>query len=220
MSTLSLEDARRIFGRDLIEPTPLAAILGLELDPEWTKGPIPLSADVAAAGHDAGCLLLFRHDTLADGTPLSLGTLLDRTVKAAHPAIRFRGEEPWFADDTRICAETPERGWALATPQPWPGTSNQTYEKAGGVLQARAAGAPWRRRRSVEIALDCFAVFAARGERLLEHAWDWSSTQSSDGGLVNVGGFSGDGLDVLSYSRAVKHGALGVCPTLVGHSRR
>ena len=61
----------------------------------------------------------------------------------------------------------------------------------------------------------CLAVAAVRRSRLLEAAWDWSSTPSADGGLLNVGGFTEAGLDVLAYSKAVKHGALGICPTLV-----
>ncbi len=55
---------------------------------------------------------------------------------------------------------------------------------------------------------------------LLADRWDWSSTSSNDGGLVNVGAFGEKGLDVLSYSKAVKHGALGICPTLVVPARR
>ena len=42
---------------------------------------------------------------------------------------------------------------------------------------------------------------------------------TADGGLLNVGGYTDAGLDVLTYSKAVKHGALGICPSLVRAER-
>ena len=116
-------------------------------------------------------------------------------------------------------ADALEAGWALVAKEPWRETLNQSYgrgQDAAAAPRGRAAVAPPPRsgdrvRRA--------RLRAARGTRLLEDRWDWSSTQSHDGGLVNVGRFGDTGLDVLSYSKAVKHGALGICPTLVGTAR-
>ena len=117
-------------------------------------------------------------------------------------------------------ASTAEPGWVLVAKEPWRETLNLVYDRAEAALEQRAGSDPWRRRRAAEIAFDTLAYAAARGRHLLADRWDWSSTSSNDGGLVNVGAFGEKGLDVLSYSKAVKHGALGICPTLVVPARR
>jgi len=70
-----------------------------------------------------------------------------------------------------------------------------------------------RRRRAVEAVYDTVLSFAARGQRRLVKTWDWTSSVTLDGGIVNVGGFGERGLQILAFSPAVRHGALGVCPT-------
>jgi hypothetical protein len=47
--------------------------------------------------------------------------------------------------------------------------------------------------------------------------WDWSSSRTIDGGFLNLGRFNDAGMQVFSYSRAVRHGQLGVCPTRDPH---
>jgi hypothetical protein len=65
----------------------------------------------------------------------------------------------------------------------------------------------------VEGVYDTLLCFLARKVRLLEHSWDWSRSATLDGGYLNVGGFGATGMQILSFSRAIRHGRLGVCPT-------
>lgn len=216
MSNLSHDDARRLFGADLIDSEALRALLGGDVA---GVPAIPFARDVAITARESGCLLVYRPATLLDGTPITLAALATLTRGRSDGRAGFAGDEPWFVDDATVNADAVEAGWALVAKEPWRETVNQNYGRGQDALRSRAGALPWRRRRAPEIAFDVLAYAAARGTRLLEDRWDWSSTQSHDGGLVNVGRFGDAGLDVLSYSKAVKHGALGICPTLVGTAR-
>jgi hypothetical protein len=216
MTTLSLDEARSLFGDDLLDAAAIHALLGehAENNPE-----IPFSREVATAAKVAGCMLVLRPQSLPGVGPVTLAGLAELCAKRDGFAA-FASEDPWFADDSAVNAITAEPGWALVAKEPWRETLNLVYERAEGALKRRAGSDPWRRRRAAEIAFDTLAYAAARGNHLLADRWDWSSTPSHDGGLVNVGSFGEKGLDVLSYSKAVKHGALGICPTLVVPARR
>ncbi|MBM4243423.1 MAG: hypothetical protein FJ148_06350 [Deltaproteobacteria bacterium] len=216
MTTLSLDEARSLFGDDLLDPEAVRALLGVR--PE-SAPQIRFSREVATAAKTAGCMLVLRPQSLPGGSPVTLGGLAEFCAQRDGFAA-FASDDPWFADDATVNAIAAEPGWALVAKEPWRETLNLVYERADEVLGRRAAAEPWRRRRAAEIAFDTLVYAAARGQRLLAERWDWSSTPSHDGGLVNVGAFGDKGLDVLSYSKAVKHGALGICPTLVGAARR
>ena len=219
---LSLHEARELFGADFFGPDVVARALGETPAPRdgasESTAP-PFSRADAEAARKAGGFLIHRPATLAGGAALTLAVLHQRcNGSSAAAAMRFRSDDPWFLGQAFAESETPEAGWALAIKEPWRATLNQTYDRASEALAdfpGGAAATPWRRRRAVEIVLDCLVVAAVRGERLLSNAWDWSSSSAADGGLINVGGFGAGGLEVLSYSKAVKHGALGICPTLV-----
>jgi len=208
MASLSLADARRLFGARLLGPERMARTLGTLPAP-----PESLSIDAALATRlaEEGCSLVWRASATADGRPVTLARLHEAT--AADRSRGFKGEEPWFVDLPFASQETPETGWAVFARAPWPETLNRTFGPGDEALRARAGSLGWRRRRAVEIAFDCFAALDG-GDRLLERAWDWSGTASTDGGLLTLGGFGPQGLEVIAYSRAVKHDALGICPTL------
>lgn len=211
MSLLSLDAARDLFGPNLVEPEALADFLGGRIEAHDLR----LDAAVAEEAHRLGCLLLYRPERLPAGPALTLSNLFERLAALDRPNLRFRSDDPWFVRDPSAGGECIEGGWALVSRDPWPETCNQTYDAASRAISRRAAGRPWRRRRAVEAAFDTLAFQHARGVRLLAESFDWTGTESSDGGLVNVGGFDASGLDVLAYSRPVKHGWLGSCPTLV-----
>jgi len=216
MTNLSHDEAKRLFGADLIDPEALAALLGGDV----VQAPaIPFPREVAEEAQRAGCMLLYRPAALADGRALSLATLAEIGAGRSDGLVAFAGDDPWFVSDATANADAPEAGWALVAKEPWPETLNQIYVRGEAALRRRAGALPWRRRRAPEIVLDALAYAAARGSRLLTDKWDWSSSSSHDGGLINIGCFTKSGLDVLTYSKAVKHGALGICPTLVGHAR-
>jgi hypothetical protein len=212
MSSITAAEARRLLGDRFLAPESAASLLGATAGPPGGST-LPFSADELSEAAEQGCYLLYRPDRDATGKPITLVHLLDLAARAEIPG--FRGDDPWFVDRPFAASESVQPGWALFPAEPWRETLNSTYERADAAISRRAAGVPWRRRRAVEIAFDCFAVATARERRLLERAWDWSSTAGEDGGLLNLGGYTPAGLDVLSYSRAVKHGALGACPTLV-----
>ncbi|MBY0274402.1 hypothetical protein K2Z84_03600 [Candidatus Binatia bacterium] len=216
MSTISLDEARSLFGDDLLDADAVRVLLGAyaEKTPE-----IPFSREIATAAKADGCLLVLRPQSLPGVGPVTLAGLRELCAKR-DGLVAFAGEDPWFVDDEAVNAVTAEPGWALVAKEPWRETLNLVYDRAEDALRRRAGELPWRRRRAAEIAFDTLAYLAARGKRLLGERWDWSSTHSHDGALVNVGGFGDKGLDVLSYSKAVKHGALGICPTLVEPVRR
>lgn len=209
MGSLSLADARRIFGARFLGPERVAGVLGTLPDAPES---VPIGEEEATRLAREGFALVWRTATTGDGRPVTLSLLHERT--AADRSRGFKGEEPWFVDLPFASTETPDTGWALFSVTPWAETLNRTYLAGEESLRARAGAMPWRRRRAVEIAYDCF-VAATTGERLLERTWDWSGTPSTDGGLLTLGGFGTSGIDVIAYSRAVKHDALGICPTRV-----
>lgn len=220
---LDLARARELFGADLITPERVAEAIGEAIDAPGNRTErieLPIGPADLQAARRSGALLIYRPARLKSGAAITLSSLHERFMaRGEPPAPRFRSDDPWFGSESFASTESPEEGWALVTSEPWRSTLNVTYDHASFVIDQAArrdGGASWRRRRAVEIAFDCLVVAVANRVRLLASTWDWSSTAAADGGLVNVGGFSDRGLDVLSYSKAVKHGALGVCPTLVG----
>ena len=68
-------------------------------------------------------------------------------------------------------------------------------------------------RNAIEMVYDTIVFEKIRKEQLLSKIWDWSSTVTIDGGNLNVGGAGESGLQILSFSTAIKHGGLGICPT-------
>lgn len=216
MSTISLDEARSLFGDDLLDADAVRSLLGTypEQAPE-----IPFSRELATAARADGCMLVLRPQSLPGVGPVTLAGLRELCANR-DGFVAFAGEDPWFVDDEAVNAVAAEPGWALVAKEPWRETLNLVYDRADVALRRRAAGQPWRRRRAAEIAFDTLVYAVARGKRLLGDRWDWSSTHSHDGAFVNVGAFGDKGLDVLSYSKAVKHGALGICPTLVEPARR
>jgi hypothetical protein len=209
--SLALDAAHRIFGDDLLDPAALREFLGDA--PELRE--LRLDTDLAESARSDGCLLLYRPANLPGGRPLTLPALFERIAALARPDLQFRGSDPWFLRDPLLLGETPEEGWALIARDPWAETLNSTYDEATRVLERRAAGRPWRRRRAVEAVFDTLAFAHVRGIALLSKGFDWTTTPSADGGLVTVGGFGAGVLDVVAYSAPVKHGWLGSVPTLV-----
>jgi hypothetical protein len=113
--------------------------------------------------------------------------------------------EPLAATDT--CTF----GWALVRKEILDETRNLAYDEQDEVVTRHRVDV--RRRTAVEAVYDTLLHFGARHARLLETTWDWTKSRTVDGGYLNVGGFGSTGLQILSFSRAVRHAALGVCPT-------
>lgn len=158
------------------------------------------------------------------GKPLTIALLIERFPQAFDnrflEKVGYQLKEEWgILREPLAHSETPQPGWAIVTARPLPRTLNRNYDEQTNLLDEWAS--PWtqdgwsvRRRRAVEIVYDLIVYWAVRGQRLLERQWDWSSSHTVDRGILNVGGFGARGMQILSYSAAVRHGALGVCPTL------
>jgi len=108
-------------------------------------------------------------------------------------------------------------GWSLVAKDILESTRNLSYDEQGPCLKDYAATLQVppesiRRRTATEAVFDTIVAFAAQGQRLLENTWDWTTSETVDLGYLNVGGFGSKGMQILSFSGAVRHGALGICP--------
>lgn len=216
----SLEEARAILGDDVLGPQEVtAAFQGV------TKTDVPLhfTSDQLHAARRANEMLLLRVAHLSDNTALTLIELVHRFPDAFDQRLLrqagYQLKDDWGIELEPLAAtDTCAVGWALVRKQILDDSRNLAYEEQDAVLRRYAetlgiAASVLRRRTAVEAVYDTLLYFATRGGRLLEDTWDWSSSRTIDGGYLNVGGFGGNGMQILSYSTAVRHGGLGVCPT-------
>ena len=88
--------------------------------------------------------------------------------------------------------------------EPLPATLNRGYRDQDDVLAALGPESPGvpRRRSAVEIAWDTLLWQRARDERLLATSWDWSRSESTDGGFAALGEFGDTGPRASSPTRA------------------
>lgn len=221
MTTIGLEEARRILGDRVLGPEEIVAALGG--DPLAALAPserevaarIPYDTAVLEAAKVEDCMLVLRVTQDADG-PLTIMRLDERFAggidPCAHTGVGYELRDEWtigaqpFAT-TEHCAP----GWTLVRRTPLPATVNKTRQAQEAVLPARSPSSPPSRRSAVEIVYDTLLWHHARGERLLGDAWDWSRSASTDGGFAAVGNFDDAGLRIVAYSPAVRFGTLGVC---------
>lgn len=217
-----IEEAREILGDDLIAPAEVRQALGGDVA---DAGEIPFSAAELAAAREVGDLLVARTATLG-GSALTIAALAERQPRCFDARLlrssgyALKNEwgillEPLAERD--VCAS----GWALVTADVLPPTRNLSHPEQEEAIrrhleQRRLAGSGARRRTAVEAVYDTVVCFAVRQRRLLERTWDWTSTPTEDGGLLQVGGFGARGMQVLAYSRGNRHGALGACLTRQG----
>jgi len=220
---IDLETARRILGDAVVGPTEVGDVLGLE-------GPvpaIPYSAAELEAAAGAGEMLLLRVERAA-GQPLTLLRLIERFPRAFDQKfltqMGYQLKEEWGIEREPLAnRDTCRPGWMLVRQRVLDEARNLPYEDQGETLiqYARRLGLPPGavcRRQAVEIVYDLVLYHEARAERLLAESWDWSASRTLDGGYLNVGGFGTNGMQILCYSTAVRHGALGVCPSRLAQS--
>jgi hypothetical protein len=217
---LDLTIARRLLGTDVLGPEEVMQAFGVRSTPP----PIPYSATELEAAASNGQALILRIDKDTDG-PLTLLRLIERFPEAFDAALLrktgYQLKDDWgITLEPLASRETAAPGWALVHKEIVETTRNRTYEEQEEALveYASARGWPadgWRRRSAAEIVYDVLLTFNARGVRSLARTWDWSASRTIDAGCLNVGGFGSKGMQILSYSPAVRHGALGVCPVRV-----
>jgi len=219
LAAIDVETARRILGDAVLGPVEVGDIFGLD----GAVPPIPYSPAELEAAASTGDELLVLRTQRAAGKPLTLLQLIECAPNAFDQRflrkMGYQLKEEWGIELEPLAkSETSAPGWMLVRKEILDGTRNLPYEEQTEQLRryARSLGIrepAIRRRSAVETAYDLVLYRAARGERLLADTWDWSASRTLDGGYLNVGGFGPDGMQVLSYSTAVRHGALGVCPS-------
>lgn len=168
--------------------------------------------------HDAGEMLIWR-TAEGSGTALTITELIRRQpalfeTRFLHK-MGYQLKDEWGIElEPSASTETCSPGWDIVRKEVLKQSLNVTYEEQDRFLAdyAKQRAVTVRRRSAVEIVYDVLVLWLCHNQRLLERTWDWSSTRTLDGGYLNVGGFGKDGLQIFSYSRAVRHGALGVCP--------
>ena len=223
-SETSLVEARTLFGSDLVGPEEVGRIL--DADPlvlarsrPGLLTSIPYPLPVLTAAHARGEFLIFRvpTDGLAPLTILRLhercpGMIQERLMKGVGYQLR---DEWTLRQEPFAHTETCQLEWRLVQATPLPDTYNQSYLSQNEALERYASSiglaGSLGRRTAVEAVYDTVLLDRARGIRLLERAWDWTSTATTDGAYVAVGEFAPEGMHVIGYSRAVRFGALGAC---------
>jgi len=216
----TVEEARAILGENVLGPQEVTAAFGRA---PKTIVPIEFTRDDLQAARAAGEMLVLRVAHLTDHTALTVMQMLHRFPDAFDKRllrqVGYQLKDDWGIELEPLAAtETCAVEWALVRTQVLDDSRNLAYEEQAAVLQryAETLHVPAnrvRRRTAVEAVYDTILYSAARGARLLENTWDWTSSRTIDGGYLNVGGFGSSGMQVLSYSTAVRHGGLGVCPT-------
>ena len=222
MSGITIEDAKRIFGADMLGLADVEAVFGGGVGSSTREQPEPIAKppferDTLMRAADEGMMLVLRTPGAASGERLTIASLAAR-----FPGATPTDSQPWFARERFANDDVCALGWAVVDKDPRSETRNLSYVEQDAALARRSErlGFALRRRTAVEIVYDTLLYAASRGERLLETDWDWSSTMTLDGGVVTAGQFDEAGLRLLAYSKAVRFDSLGVCGTFDASGRR
>jgi hypothetical protein len=222
MSGITIGDAKRIFGADMLGLADVEAVFGGGVASSTREQPepigkLPFERDTLMRAADEGMMLVFRTPGAAPGERLTIASLAAR-----FPGATPTDPRPWFARERFANDDVCALGWAVVDKDPRSETRTLSYDEQDAALARRSErlGFALRRRTAVEIVYDTLLYAAARGERLLETDWDWSSTMTLDGGVVTAGQFDDAGLRLLAYSKAVRFDSLGVCGTFDASGRR
>jgi hypothetical protein len=215
---LSLDEARSILGDDVLGPEEVSHAFGGA--PPALEIPIPFTRAALINARQRDAMLVLRTAGDDQGRALTIVHLLERCPQAFDAKLLrkagYQLKDEWgIALEPRAASDICDSGWALVRKEVLADTCNLAYDEQEAAVRrfADALGAPARRRTAVEVVYDTLLCFLARKVRLLEHSWDWSNSVTLDGGYLNIGGFSPTGMQILSFSRAIRHGRLGVCPT-------
>lgn len=224
MTATPLGEARALFGNDVLGPEEIARVLDADPARLAAANPrllseVPYDLATLRAARDRRELLVFRVPTDADG-PLTLMRLVARFPDAIQSklmkGVGYLLKDEWTLDQEPFAhSATCHLEWRLVHREPIPATLNLSYElqETAFARYAEQLGLDGRlhRRSAIEMVCDTVLFQRVRGTRLLEHAYDWSDTQTLDGGYVTAGEFTAGGLHVIGYSRAVRFGTLGIC---------
>ena len=220
----SLIQARAIFGADLVGPEEIGRTL--DTDPAMLAqarpdvlASVPYALPALEAAHARGELLILRVPSDGSG-PLTIlrlnerfpGVIQERLMKGVGYQLR---DEWTLRQEPFAHKETCRLEWRLVQGAPLEETCNLSYAAQDEAMEryASAIGLVGRltRRSAVEATYDAVLLARAKGTRVLERSWDWTSTATTDGAYVAVGDFAPEGMHLVGYSRAVRFGTLGAC---------
>lgn len=223
---VSLSLARELLGVDLLSLDDVAPALhlgveGLPADVRLAAASLPFAESdlkAARANHE---MLVFRLGTEGE-RPLTILRLLELFPQSFDPQpltkVGYALRDEWgISLEPLAKADTCRPGWHLVRKDPLPESCNLSYYEQDAVLEEfgkEHRGA--RRRTAVEAAFDTVLYEVCRRQRLLATAYDWTSSRTVDGGYLYVGGTQPNGLTLVGFSAAVRHAALGLCPTWGG----
>jgi hypothetical protein len=219
----TLQQARAILGRDVVGLDELHAALGAVegIDTDRAAA-VPFSIVDLEQAKENDEMLVLRAARIGSEA-LTLQWLIRRFPDAFDQGplrkVGYQLRDEWGIELEPLAATATCRPqWALARKDILAETRNLSYDEHVAHIDQygvrRSAPGRSRRRTAIETVFDTIVYHRVRGERLLASSWDWSSSRTTDGGFLNIGRFNEAGLQIFSYSRAVRHGQLGVCPTL------
>jgi hypothetical protein len=218
----SIAAAREVLGSDVIGAEELEQVFGAVGEVIGGRAHVvPFAVEELRRAKESGEMLILRAPR-AGNEPLTLLSLIARFPDAFDPSflrkVGYQLKDDWGIELEPLAAvEVCKPEWALLQPVILEATRNLSYDEQEAHVEEyarrRGASGGFRRRTAIEIAFDTIVVYRTRGKRLLETSWDWSATRTLDGGYLNLGRFTDHGMQIFSYSQAVRHGQLGVCPT-------
>lgn len=139
------------------------------------------------------------------------------------PFYSFRNDaNDWYKnEDFAKKAVEIQLNWALVKKDPLEDSTSKTWNQQEDVLRAYgeelkqngASNVDIRRRTAMEVAWDTMLYYTNTRQHLLKQAYDWTSSRTSDGGLVRVGGFGSGGLGVGRWNPEDSYSSIGVCPS-------
>jgi hypothetical protein len=210
-AVLKVGDAQAILGHDVLGADEAHAVFGIRVE----TPPLPFTAAELLTAKAAGEMLVLRLAKDPSG-PLTMQRMIQHSPQSFDERylrkMGYQLRDDWGIELEPLAAtDTCTFGWALVRKEILGETRNLAYDEQDEVVTRDRVDV--RRRSAAEAVYDTLLYFGARHVRLLDKTWDWTKSRTIDGGYLNVGGFGPAGLQILSFSRAVRHGALGVCPT-------
>lgn len=215
----SLSEARAALGDRVIGPSDVASALGSAVE---AADSVPFSGAELAAAAKAGEMLIYRVGE-SGGDRFTIKALIERFPKCFDPKFLetsgYQLKNEWgIALEPLAAADTCVNGWALVQPEILKASVNLVHDEQEPAVRAYEAQfgvepKSRRRRTAIEAVFDTVIIHAVRGSRVLAKSWDWTSTKTLDGGLLHIGGFGDNGMQILGFSAGIRHGALGLCPT-------
>jgi len=220
MSHLRVDEARALLGDDVLGAAEVVAAFGGAVAAVRDR-PIPFSEAELVAARDRGEMLVLRAAHNQQGVGVTLLHMIERFPELFDQKllrqVGYQLKDEWgILLEPLAATETCTDGWALVRKDILAETRNLPFDDQEPALRRYAEQVRQeavRRRTVVEAVYDSVVYCVARQKRLLEKSWDWSGSRTLDGGYLNVGGFGARGMQILAYSKAIRHGALGVCPT-------